>query len=385
MQLGREVIMIKFNKPSITEQEKANVIDVLSQGSILSGDGKYTNKVYEQFKNRFGIKNMLLTTSGTTALEMASILIDLEPGDEVITPSFTFSSTVNAFLLRGAKPVFCDIRKDTFNIDETLIEGLITPKTKAIYAVDYAGFPCEMDTINEIANRHGLFVIEDAAQAVGSTYKGRYAGTLSEFGCYSFHETKNYVMGEGGGIVVNEEKYMERAEIIREKGTNRRNVLRGLVDKYTWHDIGSSFLPSDLLAAVLSAQMDRYDEILEKRMNVWNTYYHGLEQLEQKGLLRRPVLPEHIEHNAHMFCIVLPSEDIRTNLINRLREREIASYICYVPLHSAPYGLKLGYTPEMLPVTEDLGKRILRLPLYVDMTTEDAEMVVKAIVDILSY
>ena len=371
--------MIKFNKPSITELEINKVVDCLNGNSILSGDGKYTTEVYEHFKKRFHIDNMLLTTSGTTALEMASILIDLEPGDEVITPSFTFSSTVNAFLLRGANPVFCDIREDTFNIDENLIEDLITSKTKAIYAVDYAGFPCEMDKINEIANRHGLFVIEDAAQAVGSTYKGRYAGTLTEFGCFSFHETKNYVMGEGGAIVVNEDKYMERAEIIREKGTNRRNVLRGLVDKYTWHDIGSSFLPSDLLAAILSAQMERYDEILEKRMNVWNTYYNGLECLEKEGLLRRPVLPEGIEHNAHMFCIVLPDEDTRTKLINSLKEKGISSYICYVPLHSSPYGQKLGYTPEMLPVTEDLGKRVLRLPLYVDMTIEGAEFVVETI------
>lgn len=375
--------MIKFNKPSITEKEKHNVLEAMDGTNILSGDGKFTTKIYQQFEERFGIKNMLLTTSGTTTLEMASILINLEPGDEVITPSFTFSSTVNAFLLRGAKPVFCDIREDTFNIDENLIEGLITPKTKAIYAVDYAGFPCEMDKINEIANKYGLFVIEDAAQAVGSTYKGRYAGTLTEFGCYSFHETKNYVMGEGGAIVVNEDKYMERAEIIREKGTNRRNVLRGLVDKYTWHDIGSSFLPSDVLAAILSAQMDRYEEIFEKRMNVWNTYYNGLKDLEDKGYLRRPYLPADIEHNAHMFCIVLPSEEKRTHLINKLKEKGIASYICYVPLHSAPYGLKLGYTPEMLPVTEDLAKRILRLPLYVDMTSEDAMYVVDSIKEVL--
>ena len=375
--------MIKFNKPSITEKEKNNVLEAMDGTNILSGDGKFTTKVYQQFEERFGIINMLLTTSGTTALEMASILINLEPGDEVITPSFTFSSTVNAFLLRGAKPVFCDIREDTFNIDENLIEGLITPKTKAIYAVDYAGFPCEMDKINEIANKYGLFVIEDAAQAVGSTYKGRYAGTLTEFGCYSFHETKNYVMGEGGAIVVNEDKYMERAEIIREKGTNRRNVLRGLVDKYTWHDIGSSFLPSDVLAAILSAQMDRYEEIFEKRMNVWNTYYNGLKDLEDKGYLRRPYLPADIEHNAHMFCIVLPSEEKRTHLINKLKEKGIASYICYVPLHSAPYGLKLGYTPEKLPVTEDLAKRILRLPLYVDMTSEDAMYVVDSIKEVL--
>lgn len=375
--------MIRFNKASITDLEREYVSEALNGNNLLSGDGKFTMKVYEQFKERFGIENMLLTTSGTTSLEMASILINLEPGDEVITPSFTFSSTVNAFLLRGAKPVFCDIRPDTFNLDETKIEALITDKTKAIYAVDYAGFPCEMDTINEIAKKHGLFVIEDAAQAVGSTYKGKWAGTLSEFGCYSFHETKNYVMGEGGALVVNEEKYMERAEIIREKGTNRRNVLRGLVDKYTWHDIGSSFLPSDVLAAILAAQMERYDEIMDKRMNVWNTYYNGLADLETAGKLTRPVLPEHITHNAHMFCIVLPDEDARTNMINKLKEKEIASYICYVPLHSAPYGLKMGYKPEDCPVTEDLAKRILRLPLFADMTTEDAQYVVDSIHEVL--
>ena len=246
--------MIPFNKASITPLEENYLLDAL-HNSKLSGDGKYTMRVYRQLAERFGMNNVLLTTSGTTALEMSAILIDLEPDDEVIVPSFTFSSTVNAFLLRRARPVFCDIRTDTFNMDEEKIESLITPKTRAIYCVDYAGVPCDMDRINEIAAKHGLFVIEDAAQAVGSTYKGRCAGTLAEFGCFSFHETKNYVMGEGGAIVLNEEKYLERAEIIREKGTNRRQVLKGWTDKYTWHDIGSSFLPSDLLAAILSAQL----------------------------------------------------------------------------------------------------------------------------------
>lgn len=374
--------MIRFTKSSITELEEKYVIDAL-HSSILSGDGKYTMKVYEQFKKRFGIDNMLLTTSGTTSLEMASILINLEQGDEIIVPSFTFSSTVNAFLLRGARSVFCDIRPDTLNLDENLIEGLITDKTKAIYVVHYAGIPCDMDTINEIANRYGLFVIEDAAQAVGSKYKGQYAGTLTEFGCYSFHETKNYIMGEGGALVINEEKYMERAEIIREKGTNRRNVLKGLVDKYTWHDIGSSFLPSDLLAAVLCAQMDRFDEIMEKRMNVFNIYQEGLKGLEEQGKLRRQVVPDYVEHNAHMYNIVLPTTEIRSNLISKLKEAGIMAYICYVPLHSSPMGIKLGYTPEMLPVTEDLGNRTLRLPLYADMASEDAEYVVKMVKSIL--
>lgn len=374
--------MIRFNKASITDLEEKYVLDAL-HNSILSGDGKYTMMVYEQFRQRFGIENMLLTTSGTTALEMASILASLEPGDEIIVPSFTFSSTVNAFLRCGAKPVFCDIRRDTMNMDETLVEDLVTPKTKAIYTVDYAGIPCEMDTINEIADRHGLFVIEDAAQAVGSTYKGKYAGTLSEFGCYSFHETKNYVMGEGGAIVLNEEKYMERAEIIREKGTNRRHVLKGWVDKYTWHDIGSSFLPSDLLAAVLYAQMERYDEIMEKRVNVWNIYHDQLKALEAEGKLIRPVIPEGVTHNGHMYNIILPTDECRTNLVNELKKREIMAYICYVPLHSSPMGRKLGYEPEMVPVTEDYGARVLRLPLYADMTTEDALRVAGEVSDIL--
>ncbi|WP_373155537.1 dTDP-4-amino-4,6-dideoxygalactose transaminase [Clostridium sp. AUH-JLR23] len=374
--------MIKFNKPTITQLEEKYIVDAL-HNSILSGDGKYTNRVYQQFQERFGIKNMLLTTSGTTALEMASILADLQDGDEVIAPSFTFSSTINAFLLRGAKAIFCDIREDTFNIDENKIEYLITDKTKAIYVVHYAGIPCEMDKIIEIANKYNLFIIEDAAQAVGSTYKGKVAGTMTEFGCYSFHETKNYAMGEGGAIIVNEEKYMERAEIIREKGTNRRNVLRGLVDKYTWHDIGSSFLPSDLLAALLSAQMDRYDEIMEKRMLVWNTYYEGLQDLEKNKKLRLPIIPEGIQHNAHMFNILLPTAEIRDDLIKKLKEKDIVAYICYVPLHSSPYGLKLGYKPEDCPITEDIASRLLRLPLYADMTKEDATYVVKAIEGVL--
>ncbi len=375
--------MIRFTKSSVTTLEEKYVVDALHNG-LLSGDGKYTAKVYEQFKERFGIERMLLTTSGTTALEMASILIELELGDEVIVPSFTFSSTVNAFLLRGAKPVFCDIRRDTMNIDERLVEDLITPKTKAIYCVDYAGIPCDLDEINRIADKHGVFVIEDAAQAVGSKYKGRYCGTLTEFGCYSFHETKNYVMGEGGGIVINEAKYMERAEIIREKGTNRRNVLRGLVDKYTWHDIGSSFLPSDVLAAILCAQMERYDEIMQKRLNVWNTYHTMLEDGEKAGKLVRQFVPDYAEHNGHMYNITLPDAETRTRLIAKLKEKQISAYICYVPLHSAPMGQKLGWKPEQCPVTEDYGNRVLRLPLYADMSTAEAQMVSQTVIDVLN-
>lgn len=374
--------MIPFNKASISELEQEYVADAL-RNSKLSGDGKYTMRVYEQLRERLGLENVLLTTSGTTALEMASLLIDLQPGDEVIVPSFTFSSTVNAFLLRGARPVFCDIRTDTFNMDENLIEGLITPKTRAIYCVDYAGVPCDMDIINEIADKHGLFVIEDAAQSVGSTYKGRNAGTLAEFGCYSFHETKNYVMGEGGAIVLNEVKYLERAEIIREKGTNRRQVLKGWTDKYTWHDIGSSFLPSDLLAAVLSAQLERWEEIMQKRLAIWNTYHKALKPLEEVGKLRRAIVPDYVQHNGHMYNIVLPDDGVRTRLVDELKKREVMAYICYVPLHSAPMGLKLGYRPEDCPVTEEYGGRVLRLPLYADMLPEQAEQVVKMIEEIL--
>lgn len=374
--------MIPFNKASVSSLEESYAVDAL-HNSKLSGDGIYTMKVYEQFKKRFDIDRMLLTTSGTAALEMASLLIDLTPGDEVIAPSFTFSSTINAFMLRGAKPVFCDVRPDTLNIDEKQIEELITPRTRAIYAIDYAGVPAEMDAINSIADKYGLFVIEDAAQAVGSTYNGRWAGTLSEFGCYSFHETKNYVMGEGGAIVLNEEKYLDRAEIIREKGTNRRHVLKGWVDKYTWHDIGSSYLPSDLLSAVLYAQLVRYEEIMDKRMRVWMSYERELEPLEKKGALRRLTIPDGVTHNAHMYNIVLPDDEARTLLVNELKKRDIMAYICYVPLHSAPMGQKMGYKPESCPVTEDLGSRTLRLPLYADMTNEDIAKVIDGVYEVL--
>ena len=293
---------MNFSQPSITELEEKYVIDAM-RTSRLSGDGKYTKRVYEIFRERFGVEDMLLTTSGTAALEMAALLIGLEPGDEVIAPSFTFSSTINAFLLRGARPVFCDIRPDTFNIDEEKIEALITPKTKAIYCVNYAGVSCEMDRINEIADRHGLFVVEDAAQSVGSTYKGKPSGTLSELGCHSFHETKNYVMGEGGAIVLNEKKFIERAEIIREKGTDRSKLLRGVVDKYTWRDIGSSYLPSDVLAAMLTAQLERFDEIMEKRMSIWNFYQENLIDAERAEKLRRPIIPGHVTHNGHTHAL----------------------------------------------------------------------------------
>ena len=374
--------MIPFNRSTITEKEIEYVCDAL-RSRHLSGDGAYTAKVYGQLEALFGIKQALLTTSCTTALEMAAILAEIEPGDEVIVPSFTFTSTANAFMLRGAKPVFCDVRTDTLNLDEHLIEGLITEKTKAIYSVDYAGIPAEMDTINTIAEKHGLIVVEDAAQSIGSTYKGRQCGTLGDFGCFSFHETKNFAMGEGGAIVIRDPKYMDRAEILREKGTNRRQVLKGLTDKYTWHDIGSSFLPSDVLAAILYGQLERYDEIFAKRTAVWETYKRCLKDAEEQGLLKRCVVPEGITHNWHAFFIVLNTAEDRDRLVAKLREDQIWAYICYVPLHSAPYGRQIGYRPEDCPVTEDYGVRTLRLPLYAEMTVEDTEFVCERIQSIL--
>lgn len=373
---------IPFNIVSVTDKEIEYATDAM-RNNYTSGDGKYTFRVYEKFKEKLGIEHMLLTTSGTTALEMAAILSQIQPGDEIIVPSFTFSSTANAFMLRGGHPVFCDIRPDTLNIDETKIESLITKRTKAIYTVDYAGVPCEMDTINKIAKEHDLLVIEDAAQAVGSYYHGRPAGCLGDFGCYSFHETKNYSMGEGGAIIIMDPKYMDRAEIIREKGTNRRQVLNGLTDKYTWHDIGSSFLPSDILAAMLYGQLERFDEIMSKRTHIWNMYHEGFESLESDGLLRRPVVPKGISHNGHAYNIILPTGEKRASLVDALRAKGIYAYICYVPLHSAPYGLRQGYNPESCPVTEDYGQRALRLPLYTDLTDEQTSYVIRGISEIL--
>jgi dTDP-4-amino-4,6-dideoxygalactose transaminase len=374
--------MITFNIPPVIGTEEKYIKDAIANHKIC-GDGEYTKKCNAWLEENTGSPKALLTTSCTHATEMAALLCDIQPGDEVIMPSFTFVSTADAFVLRGAKVVFVDIRPDTMNIDETKIEDLITNKTKAIYVVDYAGVPCEMDVINDIAKRHNLHVIEDSAQAVGSTYKGRSAGTLSELGCYSFHETKNYVMGEGGAIVINDTSYLDRAEILREKGTNRRQLLKGMVDKYTWHDIGSSFLPSDILAALLYSQMERFDEIMQKRLNVWNTYHDALLPLKEEGRLDLQTVPDYVTHNGHMFNIILPSTEVRTRVAEELKKDGIYLYICYVPLHSAPMGLKLGYDPKSCPVTEEYGERVLRLPLFADMTTEDALTVTEKLKKVL--
>ena len=315
---------------------------------------------------------------------MTAILADFKEGDEVIAPSYTFVSTINAFVLRGAKPVFCDVEKETMNIDADKIEELITPRTKAIYPVHYAGVICDMDKINAIAKKHNLLVIEDAAQAVGSVYKGKYpAGTIGDMGCFSFHETKNYVMGEGGAIIVKDKELFEKAEIIREKGTDRSQFIRGEVDKYTWRMVGSSFLPSDILAAMLYGQMERFDEIMAARMKVWDRYYEAFEKMEKAGKLIRPFIPDYSTHNAHMFYIFLPTREIRDNMILKLREKGVQSVFHYIPLHNSPMGKSLGCDGANLPVTDEYAGRILRLPMYADLTETDVEQVINSVEECL--
>jgi dTDP-4-amino-4,6-dideoxygalactose transaminase len=330
-------------------------------------------------EQKFGAKKVLLTHSCTAALEMAALLADIHPGDEVIMPSYTFVSTANAFVLRGAVPVWCDIREDTLNIDETKIEALITPKTKAIVPVHYAGVACEMDAIMEIAQRYNLFVIEDAAQAVNATYKGRYLGTIGHLGCYSFHETKNLIAGEGGALVINDPRFVERAEIIREKGTNRSNFFRGQVDKYTWVDIGSSYLPSELVAAFLYAQLEEADKINHQRLSLWDSYYQGLKPLADAGKLRLPVIPAHCGHNAHMFYIIVQSEPIRARLLTHLKKHNINAVFHYVPLHTSPMGQQYGSIIGDLPVTDDLSDRLIRLPCYYELNETDQNLVVETV------
>lgn len=374
--------MIPFNKASITQIESKYVMQALS--SRLCGDSAFTNKAYKLLYEKTGVKNMLLTTSCTHALELSALLSELKPGDEVIFPSFTFVSTVNAFLLRGVRPVFCDIDSKTMNIDVNRIEDLLNPNIKAIVIVHYAGICCDMDVINNIAKRKNLIIIEDAAQAVGSKYKGQPAGTLSNYGCYSFHETKNYVMGEGGAIVINnnKEKFIQ-AEIMREKGTDRSRFLRGEVDKYSWQSIGSSYLPSDVLAAILCGQLERFEEIMEKRMKIWKYYYDGVEILEKKGKIQRQFIPDYSFHNAHMFFFIANSNRERDHIINKLKEKDIQSTFHYVPLHSSPMGLKLGYKKEDLPITEEYANRLIRLPLWPEMTIFDIEFILESLYKIL--
>ena len=374
--------MIPFTKASITNIEKEYIIEALTNNKIC-GDGKFTKKCNEWFKENCGISKFLLTTSGTHSLELASLLAELKEGDEVLVPSYTFVSTADAILLRGATPVFIDIDKKTFNMDINLIEEKITPKTKAIFPVHYAGVACDMDKILEIAKKHNLIVIEDAAQGVLAYYKDKPLGTIGDYGCYSFHETKNYIMGEGGAIIVKDNNKFEEAEIVREKGTNRSQFIRGDVDKYTWHKVGSSYLPSDILATLLYGQLTRANEIMEKRMAIWNNYNNELEELEKQGKLIRPYIPEYSKHNAHMYYIVLPTKEIRNKLMDKLKENGIGATFHYIPLHTSPMGIKLGCKEGDLPVTEEYSGRLLRLPLFADMTIEESNYVCDMIRKIL--
>lgn len=372
--------MIPFNIPPHIGTEEKNIRDAISAHKIC-GDGGFTRKDSAWLEQKTGCKKALLTTSCTHALEMAAILADIEPGDEVIMPSYTFVSTANAFVMRGAVAVFCDIRPDTMNIDEALIEDAVTPRTKAIVPVHYAGVGCEMDAIMEIAKRHDLTVVEDDAQGLMSAYKGQPLGTFGPFGCISFHETKNFSMGEGGALLLNDERYIERAEIIREKGTDRSKFFRGQVDKYTWVDRGSSYLPSELNAAYLYAQLEQADKITEDRLSSWRGYYDRLRPLADKGAVGLPFVPKHCRHNAHMFYIKTKDSDERTKLTEYLKKRGIGSAFHYIPLHSAPAGLKYGRFHGEDRFTTKESERLLRLPMYYGLTQSDVDRVCAAVAD----
>ncbi|MGV2963551.1 dTDP-4-amino-4,6-dideoxygalactose transaminase [Paenibacillus sp. AGC30] len=370
--------MILFNVPGVTGKEQEYIQRVV-ENRRFSGDGEFTKLSSQWMASKFDTIKTLLTTSCTHALEMAAILADIKEGDEVILPSYTFVSTANAFALRGANIVFVDIRPDTMNIDETLIEAAITTRTKAIVPVHYAGVSCEMDTIMEIAKKYNLLVIEDAAQGVMSRYKGRYLGSIGHMGCYSFHETKNYNCGEGGALLVNDSSFVERAEIIREKGTDRSLFFRGQVDKYTWVDIGSSYLPSEINAAFLYAQLQMADVINDSRKESWTKYYTGLEQLQQEELIKLPFIPGECEHNAHMFYIKCKSLEERTRLIQFLRSKEIQSVFHYIPLHSSTGGLQFGRFHGVDKFTTSESDKILRLPMYYNIDDNNIGKVIEAI------
>ena len=372
--------MINFNVPPYVGKEIEYIKDVISKRKIC-GDGEYTKKCNKWMEEKFNADKVLLTTSGTSALDLSMLLCDLKPGDEVILPSYTFSSTANAFAIYGAKLVFVDIRPDTMNIDETKIEAAITDKTRAIIVVHYAGVACEMDTIMDIAKRHNLLVVEDAAQGVMSKYKGKYLGTIGDMGCYSFHETKNYSMGEGGAIIINNPEYIERAEILREKGTNRSKFYRGQVDKYTWVDIGDSFLPSELNAAYLWGQLELAEEINDNRLKVWNRFYNAFKPLEEAGKVELPFIPTDCVHNAHMFYLKCKDLNERTAFISFMKEKGVQCVFHYIPLHSAPAGLKYGRFVGEDKYTTKESERLVRLPMYYGMTEEEQKTVIDSVLD----
>jgi len=376
--MEKDKIKIPFNKPFIVGKELYNIAQAVAE-SHLSGDGPFTEQCHEWFEKRLGCAKVLLTHSCTGALEMAAMLCAIGPGDEIIMPSFTFVSTANAFVLRGGIPIFVDIREDSLNIDETLIEQAITPQTRAIVPVHYAGVPCAMDEIMKIAERHGIFVVEDAAQALLSTYRNRYLGAIGHLGCLSFHETKNIISGEGGALLINDEKFIEQAEIIWEKGTNRKKFFRGEVDKYTWVDIGSSFLPSELVAAFLYAQLEQAEKIMDARTRIFEQYLRLLRPLEDKGAIRLPSSESGNNANGHIFYIITSSLYERSRLIDYLKQNGIWAVFHYVPLHSSPAGIKYGRTAGTMRVTDDISDRVLRLPIYYEMGEENVERVADSV------
>jgi dTDP-4-amino-4,6-dideoxygalactose transaminase len=371
-------IRIPFNKPCLSGKELLYVAQAIIQGHA-AGDGAFTKKCHAFLERQFAVRRALLTTSCTHALELAALLLDIQPGDEVIVPSFTFVSTANAFVLRGAKPVFADVRPDTLNLDETQLPSLITPRTKAIVPVHYAGVACEMDAIMPIAQEHNIAVVEDNAHGLFGRYKGQYLGTFGCLATQSFHETKNITCGEGGALLVNNPAYTERAEILREKGTNRARFYRGLVDKYTWVDLGSSYLPSDMLAAYLYAQLESWESIQAKRRNIWHRYATGLSAWARETDTQLPMIPNHCEQPYHMFYMLLPSLSLRQALIETLKARGILSVFHYMPLHLSDMGQKFGGYQGQCPVTESVSDRLLRLPFYNDLTEGEQDEVIEGV------
>jgi dTDP-4-amino-4,6-dideoxygalactose transaminase len=374
-------MQIPFNQPYLTGKELRFISEAHSRGQ-LAGDGHFTALCSEWIEKTTGCYKALLTHSCTAALEMAALLTNVQPGDEIIMPSYTFVSTANAFVLRGGVPVFVDIRADTLNIDESLIEAAITSKTKAIVVVHYAGVACEMDLIMTIASNYGLVVIEDAAQAVNAEYKGRQLGTIGDLGCYSFHETKNITCGEGGALLINNSDLFERAQIIREKGTNRSLFFRGQVDKYTWVDIGSSYLPGEMAAAFLWAQMQEVDYITCERLKLWSCYHASFVGLEGEKKLRRPIIPDHVSHNGHMYYLLLQDLGYRTEFIRRMKHAGINCVFHYIPLHSSPYGFNCGRASGKLLVTDDMANRLVRLPLWIGLDENHLTKIVTSIENI---
>ncbi|WP_029363470.1 dTDP-4-amino-4,6-dideoxygalactose transaminase [Herbaspirillum lusitanum] len=366
---------IPFNRPYMVGKELDYIIQA-KQGNMLAGDGPFTKRCHQWIETNTSCAKALLTHSCTAALEMAALLLDIKPGDEIIMPSFTFVSTANAFVLRGGVPVFVDIREDTLNLDERLIEAAITTRTKAIVPVHYAGVACEMDTIMDIAVRHGLRVVEDAAQGVMSKYKGKALGSIGDFGAFSFHETKNVISGEGGALLVNDKSAALRAEIIREKGTDRSRFFRGEVDKYTWQEVGSSFLPGELIAAFLWAQLEESETITARRLHSWEHYHAALASLESKGVLRRPVVPDACQHNAHMYYVLLAPGINRQQVLAELKRNQINSVFHYVPLHSSPAGLRYGRAHGELNWTVTQSERLVRLPMFVGLEESQQDRVV---------